>query len=69
MSVAPGIVEYTNIRQQTPCRDHLGAVGAQSPPSLVVVDEKLEAVAFVKRALVCDGIHEDKRFCPTDVRF
>jgi hypothetical protein len=48
---------------------HLGAVRSKSAPSLVVVDKELETVTLVKRTLVSDGIHEDKRFCPADVRF
>lgn len=42
---------------------------AQSTSSLVVVDEELEAVALVERALVRHGVHQDERFGPADVGF
>jgi hypothetical protein len=61
-----GRYEY---KTTTPCRFHLRAVGAQPPPSLVVVDKELETVTLVKRALVSDGIHEDKCFGPSDISF
>jgi hypothetical protein len=56
-SAVSGVVAGASIRQQTPCRVHLGAIGAQPPLSLVVVDKELETVTLVKRAFVSDGIH------------
>lgn len=45
----------------------LGAVGAEPPLALVVVDEEFKSVALVEGALVRHGVHEDERLRPADV--
>lgn len=40
---------------------------SQSPAPLVVIDEKFETMALVERAFVRHRIHQNERFCPTNV--